>query len=223
MVVATTLFMCIFAAQSRAFGTVAADTIPIIEKDLDRFPMVKHDPDLSQVKGLVIGDSIPDYLWDLPLWVVNHPDGRDTMTLREYEGSKLLVLDFWAPWCTPCIKSVEKWRELKAQFPDDIAVVTVHMDYDYKALPFAAKRGWKFPVVIGESTVVINRHFFIRNRVGGVVWIKDGKCIAIPELNGYDERIVKAVITDDNVRVKSHPVETYFWEEGPDNPNYTNP
>ncbi|MGK6353504.1 TlpA family protein disulfide reductase [Parapedobacter sp. DT-150] len=180
------------------------------EKDLVRFPMVKHDPDLSRVKGLVIGDSIPDYLWDLPLWVVNHPNGRDTVTLREYQGKKLIVLDFWARWCAPCVRSMDKWEKLQPQLAGDLAVISIHLDYDYKALPFAAKRGWKLPVVIGENAIVINRHFYTQTWVGGVVFIKDGRLLAIPGATGYDDAQVMGLLAGDIRTLASNPQATYF-------------
>ncbi len=56
------------------------------------------------IKPLQIGDTIPEYVWHLPLQVVNHPEGKETITLNDYRG-KLIILDFWATWCGSCIKA----------------------------------------------------------------------------------------------------------------------
>ncbi|GGC21147.1 hypothetical protein GCM10011386_11370 [Parapedobacter defluvii] len=179
----------------------------VLEKDADlvRFPKIKHNPDLSKVGGLVPGDTIPDYLWDLPLWVVNHPEGKDTITLREYEHSKLLVLDLWTTWCAPCIKSVEKWIDIQRHYPGEIDVVTIHMDFDYKALPFVQHRGWKYPVVIGEGRVLVSRHFFTQQTPGGVVLIKDGKVFSIPSWRSYDAGIIGDILAGN---IKNFPSVT---------------
>src|SRR5690606_38338431 len=98
--------------------------------------------DVTTVHKLLLGDTIPVSLWDLPLTVVNHPEGRHTVTLREYQDKKLIVLDFWARWCSPCVKSVDHWGQAQTEFPDDLAVITVHVDFPDRALPFMQNRGW---------------------------------------------------------------------------------
>ncbi|WP_257667471.1 hypothetical protein [Parapedobacter tibetensis] len=50
---------------------------------------------IDSIKPLQIGDTIPEALLNLPLQVVNHPEGKETITLADYKG-KLIILDFWA-------------------------------------------------------------------------------------------------------------------------------
>src|SRR5690606_33092116 len=66
-------------------------------------PEAVHGVALStdSIKPLKIGDSIPEALWNLPLQVVNHSEGKDTITLNDYRNSKLIVLEFWATYCHP--------------------------------------------------------------------------------------------------------------------------
>ncbi len=180
------------------------------DADLERFPKVRHDPDLNKVIGLVPGDTIPNYLWDLPLWVINHPEGKDTITLREYEHSKLLVLDFWATWCAPCIKSVEKWIDIQLHYPGEIDVVTVHMDFDYKALSFVQHRGWQYPVVIGEGRILVGRHFFTKQKPGGVVLIRDGKLFSLPSWRSYDAKIIGNILSGEMTNLPSETRSTYY-------------
>src|SRR5690554_6944765 len=49
----------------------------------------------DSIRPLQIGDTVPGYLWSLPLQVTNHPTvgGRETITLAEYRGETIL-LDF---------------------------------------------------------------------------------------------------------------------------------
>src|SRR5690606_538187 len=61
---------------------------------------------VADIKPLQIGDTIPEYLWQLPLQVVNHPKGQETITLNKHRG-KLIILDFWATWCVLCLKRSE--------------------------------------------------------------------------------------------------------------------
>ncbi|QIH31455.1 TlpA disulfide reductase family protein [Sphingobacterium sp. DR205] len=71
------------------------------------------DAGLTDIKPLQIGDKIPEELWHLPLQIVNHPDGKDTITLNDYRDKEFIILDFWATWCAPCIKELPSLLELK--------------------------------------------------------------------------------------------------------------
>lgn len=73
--------------------------------------------------GLQIGDQIPDEIWNLPLQVVNYPDDKESVTLSDFRG-KLIILDFWATWCGPCVASIPKMHRLK-DVSDEIALIPV--------------------------------------------------------------------------------------------------
>jgi len=179
---------------------------------------VRMVKDLTRVTPLVVGDSVTDYLWDIPLTVVNHPKGRSTITLREYQN-KLLVLDFWATWCKPCIKTVDKWDVIQKQIPQSLAVLTVHMDLAERALPFIEKRGWSLPALVGDNYNIVNRHFFDRYQVGGIVMIYKGVVYAIPSDKGYDTDKLKRLLNGEQVEYHSdsrfiHTVQSSFKEGG---------
>ena len=70
-------------------------------------------------RGELIGNEAPNLNF---LWVSN--DGKQK-SLRDYKG-KVVVLDFWATWCGPCIGSFPNVRELKERYKDyDVAIVGV--------------------------------------------------------------------------------------------------
>lgn len=51
--------------------------------------------------------------------------GKDVF-IRQFAG-KVVVLNFWATWCAPCVKELPSLAKLKKQRPD-IEVITVSMD-----------------------------------------------------------------------------------------------
>jgi len=143
------------------------------------------------VTPLQIGDTIPEYLWHLPLQVVNHPEGKEMITLDEYRDKKLIILDFWAIWCSPCIKSVEHIDTLitNNSLHDAVLIPVSTYDYGPKVPLFMEKRGWKtFSVV--KDKVLCRKLLTAYRGILGVVWLKDGKLYAVPR---------KASITLENV------------------------
>src|SRR5699024_6595633 len=80
----------------------------------------------EEIKPLEIGDTIPEALWNLPLQVVNHPEGKDTITLNDYRDKKLIILDFWATWCKSCIEGFPNLSRLKQEYPEEFDVLLVN-------------------------------------------------------------------------------------------------
>ncbi|GGH01483.1 hypothetical protein GCM10007415_42010 [Parapedobacter pyrenivorans] len=132
---------------------------------------------VANVKPLQIRETIPEYLWHLPLQVVNHPrvGGKDTITLNEYRD-KLIILDFWATWCKPCISSLYKLDTLQKQFTDQIAVIPTTYEAREKAGAFIANKGWSLPSAVGD---IILKKYFPHQSIPHQVWIKSGRVEAI--------------------------------------------
>lgn len=51
---------------------------------------------------------------EIPYFLVNDQEGN-TVELEDLEG-EIFVLDFWATWCAPCIKSIPAMQEVEAEF-----------------------------------------------------------------------------------------------------------
>ena len=51
-------------------------------------------------------------------------DGAE-FTLSAQRG-KVVVLNLWATWCTPCVKELPNFDRLQAEHPADVAVLALH-------------------------------------------------------------------------------------------------
>ena len=124
------------------------------------------------------GDSIPfaAYLSDLLLRADNNQIGylKDQLinvkakdfsllnlenrlvSLSDFQG-KVIILDFWATWCTPCIRSFPGMEALIKKYKDDDAVVflfinTSQNEPDYKEVvsDFINENNYSFNVLFDE-------------------------------------------------------------------------
>lgn len=73
-------------------------------------------------------------------------DGR-TISIDQYPG-KIIVVDFWATWCPPCVSQVPDMIALQADYAADVQVIGVSLDRDPQALTsFESARGINYPSI----------------------------------------------------------------------------
>ncbi len=48
--------------------------------------------------------------------------------LEENLGDKLVLIDFWATWCSPCMRYLPKLHEIQELFIDELLLVTISID-----------------------------------------------------------------------------------------------
>ncbi|GAA4778471.1 hypothetical protein GCM10023231_01300 [Olivibacter ginsenosidimutans] len=160
---------------------------------------------------LKIGDTIPEALWNLPLQIVNHPEGKDTITLNDYRDRKLIIIDFWASYCHPCIRSIDKFDTIRRKYTSEQLMLLPVQVYDLKekALPFIKKHGWQLPSIVGDT--IMNKKYFRRYITGfGLVWIANGRLLAVPDLRKVNESHVERAIKRkrlDNINRKEQPID----------------
>lgn len=82
--------------------------------------------------------------------------------LQQYAG-KVVLLDFWASWCSPCLKSFPWMNDLQQKHGSDgFVVVAINVDQDRKlADAFLAKRPAQFRVEY-DSAGAIARKFDVQ-------------------------------------------------------------
>lgn len=74
------------------------------------------------------------------------------VSLEDYKG-KVVLLDFWATWCAPCIKSMPAVEKLYASRKDKgFVALGVSIDEDQKKVaPFLKKHGFTYPILLDDA------------------------------------------------------------------------
>lgn len=146
----------------------------------------------AQQKALKIGDPIPEEVWKTPLQVVNSP--QKTMTL-EAEKEKLILLDFWATWCSSCLKNFPKMEVLQQQYGDRLKIIPVTSQGRLTLEQFfASKNGNRFKSIVSVTEDPMLSKFFPHYAVPFIVWIKDGKLINTTDAGQVTEETVREIL-----------------------------
>ena len=77
-----------------------------------------------------------------------------TITSRHLRG-KVIVIDFWATWCPPCLKAIPHLKELHDKYHDKgLEIVGISMDSRRSDLEkFVEREGISWPQVWGSTLI----------------------------------------------------------------------
>ncbi|NOU23803.1 MAG: TlpA family protein disulfide reductase [Methyloglobulus sp.] len=112
---------------------------------------------LLQSTQLIAGTDVSAEKAPAPTWMLNDLEGNPN-SLASYKG-KVVVLNFWGTFCTPCLKEVPEFVATQQHYADKgVVVVGAAMDKndDAAVKAFAKKYFINYPVVIAPSAMIHN-------------------------------------------------------------------
>lgn len=133
-------------------------------------------------RALQVGDRLPDVRLS---GVMDYTS--PTVSLSDFRG-KLLILDFWASWCGPCVKMLPVLDSLQRQFDGKVQILSVTYQSEKEIRSFFSKYDRRNPKRIGVPGVTGDTtlsRLFEYNAVPHYVWI-DGSGV-IRAITGMQE------------------------------------
>lgn len=138
---------------------------------LEPLPGTKKGETLLEMEGgahPTEGLRAPDAEWTML-------DGR-RVRLAEHRGERVVVLDFWASWCLPCMRSlpVVAAAAMREEWKGAVAFYAVNMgESREKAAEVVERRGFAFPVGL-DPEMAVARAFGVEAIPHTVVIGRDG-------------------------------------------------
>ncbi len=140
--------------------------------------VVRIATDVDTVRPMSVGDPAPRFVLS-----VVPPDGLAAvwMDLKSQRGH-VVVVDFWATWCGPCLRALPKLDALARRYPD-VTVMAINIDDATAARALWDERGYQMLLLQDDDgevterwgvtqiphTVVIDRAGVVRHVARGAV------------------------------------------------------
>ena len=151
----------------------------------------------NAIKALSIGDTVPDMVFEN---MINYKTG--SAKLSDFKG-KLVIIDFWATWCSACIKNFPKMYDLQIKFKEQCQILLVNTkstnDDKFKIESFFNKRqnSYQLPSVINDT---ILNFLFPHKSIPHYVWLKDNKVKAITSAEQINQKNINAILNNEEFK-----------------------
>lgn len=166
-------------------------------------------------QGISIGQQVPDVL----IQNISGLNGSDKtpvdLPLSAFKG-KLLILDFWATWCSPCIAMIPKMEALQEEFKGRVQFLPVayqsfnEVDAFYQKLQRQTGKVSSLPMVYADKTLV---RLFSHQTLPHYVWIGgDGVVKAITDREAVSAENINALLAAGSLKLKVKKDEKMLYD-----------
>ena len=111
-------------------------------------------------------------------WQLTDLNGAE-INFNEFKN-KVVIINFWATWCPPCVAEMESFQELYDSYKNEVVFLFVANDKVEKVNAFMKDHNYSFPVLFETSTTpseLQSRSIpttFIIDKNGNIVMSKKG-------------------------------------------------
>ncbi len=136
--------------------------------------MILSHGDLTPADGAAIENTHtePDVLFQpvegmvRPDFSIADLDGR-MRSISEWDG-KVVLINFWATWCLPCLTEIPELLELQNNYGEQgLQVIGIALQKPEEVSSFVAEHNMTYPVMAGEAEVIVIAESY-GNRIGAL-------------------------------------------------------
>lgn len=117
-------------------------------------PVLRAAPSAEPATAVHDSGALP-VVGPTPAWSLTDLDGKP-IGMETLKG-KVVVVDFWATWCGPCVQEIPSYVELQKKYADrGLVVVGLSLDQKGEAAvrPFAKRMKINYPLALATPEVI---------------------------------------------------------------------
>lgn len=154
--------------------------------------------DKNSATTIKIGDKVPNFTIG---GLSNYKN--PSINISDFKG-KLLILDFWATWCSPCISMIPKLDSLQKVFAGKVQFlsVTYQSDAEVKKLfeKLKSLQDIKLPQITGDTLL---RSFFPHKELPHYIWIDGaGTFISVTSHEEVNEKNIENILNGKKISMR---------------------
>lgn len=175
---------------------------------------------MAQTDPPMLGKVCPEF----SMAVITANGSEKNLSLSELHG-KIIVMEFWATYCAPCIPSLKHFDKLQAQFGDAVKFIAISEENRDKVDVFIAKKGNKNITYAMDWGHKLNKMFYHHFIPHTVVIDQDGVVQAFCSPDEIDEVVIRKLINREPVAftMKHEYQEASYTQSTGDLQNYDQP
>lgn len=140
-----------------------------------------------------LGKPVPNYEF---INILNSEQNQ--ISLNDLKG-KLVILEFWATWCGPCIPAMKKLDSLQNDYGDKIEIITVSNESKERLEKFINSSNTSLRIV---SDTTHSQNFKYKVIPHSIIIDKNGIVRAITSPENIDKKVIENLLVDNEIDIE---------------------